>query len=231
MKKVGKNYNVVKSQIRPFDLILFRGDDFVSNTIRRLQKHQLGKGADAFSHCGVIVTTDILSHPNMEPGKLYIFESTMGGRLGQGVKNINGKTWLGSQIRDFDAVMVGYDASPDTRIAWLKIKKNPLDTHPINEVREKMAYLFGKYNNKLYEIHIINLFRAMFPSCRRRQFLRKQFLFCSELAALIYKKFNVLPKDCDPSNVVPADFIVQDNDHKVDYLKWGPMVYITVNHK
>lgn len=226
--KSGVKYDSIKHQLRPFDLILFHGGDFVSDFIRKLQQCRLGSGGELFSHCGMIVTTEVLSHPNMVDGKLYIWESTMSGRLGSGVKNINGETWLGSQIRDFDEVMEGYDAPPDTRIAWARLKVNPLDNMPLFEIREKMAYLFGKYNHKLYEVHVANLFRAMFPRLRRRQLFKKKFLFCSELVAIIYKKFNILPKDCDPANVVPGDFVVEDADHKVDRTKWETPVYMTV---
>jgi len=229
LHKPGTPYHQLKAQIRPFDLILFRGSDFVSDSIRKLQKKQLGKGADTFSHAGVIVTTEVLSHPNMVPGKLYIFESTMSGKLGGGVKNINNETWLGSQIRDFDDVMETYDNHKKTAIAWLKLKSNPLDNQPLDVIREKMAYFFGKYNHILYEVNISNLFMALFPKLRfcRCGSQQKQ-LFCSEVVALLYKKFGVLPEECVPTNVVPADFIVKDEDKQVDCNLWENYKTMTV---
>lgn len=227
--KDGESYNAVKHLIRPFDLIMFRGNDFVSNSIRKLQRKQLGKGAEAYSHCGMIITTEILSHPNMVPGKLYVWESTMGGKLGGGVKNINGETWLGSQVRDFDAVMASYDEPKDTQIAWGQLHDNPLDRMPLTEIRERMAYLFGKYNHKLYEVVIPNLFMGLFPRLRCfRAGNQKSQIFCSELVALIYKKFGVVSAGCKPADVVPADFVVQDQDGNVDFRKWQPLRLMTV---
>lgn len=228
VRKEGDSYESIKHLIRPFDLILFKGGDFVSNSIRKLQKRQLGEGADKFSHVGMIITSEILSHPNMVPGKLYIWESTMSGKLGGGVKNINGETWLGSQVRDFDEVISTYDKPENTAIAWGKLHDNPLDRLSIEEIRERMAYLFGKYNHVLYEVAICNLFRSLFPKLRCCHIgKRKNQLFCSELVALIYKKFKIVPDSCNPENVVPADFIVPDQDGNIDYSKWAPVKFIT----
>lgn len=86
---VGVSYSDYKQYIEPLDIVLFRGGDLVSNSIRFFEKERLGNGC--FSHSGIIVTRDVLFHPNMVPGKLYILESTVTGFLGCGVKNIDGK--------------------------------------------------------------------------------------------------------------------------------------------
>lgn len=73
-------YKNNRNKIKALDLICFKGGDPVSALIRGLEKAY--DGDDRFSHVGVIVTTEVLSHPKMKPGSLYILESTATGFLG-----------------------------------------------------------------------------------------------------------------------------------------------------
>ncbi len=223
--KPGLNYKEIKNQIRDFDLIVFTGSDFVSKTIMSLSKYELGKDAGHYSHVGMIITKNILDHPKMEDGELYIFESTMSGKLTDGVLNIEGESFLGSQIRKFDDVVKAYDSNPDTQVRWCKLLENPLDILQINDIRLTMAELFLKYNHRLYEVNIMNLFFAMFPSLRKFKYNYyddNRFVFCSELAGIIYRAFFVIPFEANPTDIVPADFMVTDEDKMVNCKKWQP---------
>ena len=74
-RKTGIPYKEIKSIIKPLDMILFRGGEVVSSTIRILEKLQAGNGD--WSHVGLVVDTTILPNiPNGKDDKLYIWEST-----------------------------------------------------------------------------------------------------------------------------------------------------------
>ncbi len=212
--------------LRDFDLVLFKGGDDVSGFIRGLERYQLGNGD--FSHVGIILTSKSLRFRNLEDNKLYIFESTMSGHLSDGVPNYTGHSYLGSQLRDFAEVLKAYDAPPHTAVAVRRIKDNPLDVMDINEVRERCSFIFGEWDHRPYQVVLWELFCAMFPSLRRFRIrvAEKQFVFCSELAAIIYKEFGIMPPNTVPSDVVPVDFVTQDQDHQVDRTKFEELQYI-----
>jgi hypothetical protein len=214
--KPGIKYETIKKEIQPLDLILFCGDDTVSHLIQRLSGRVLGPDASNYSHCGVIVTRDVLDIPALEPGKLYIFESTMSGNLTDGVKNIYNESFLGCQIRPFDEVVEAYDKPIGTKLNWCRLKDNPIKTTSILEIQQIMMECYNQYNGLLYEINLFQLFAAMIPilRCCRFNFFQNRFMFCSELAANIYKKFNLFTGN--PTNVVPADFVVHDVDNEVN---------------
>ena len=212
IEKNGLDYENEKKNIRPFDLVLFRGSDFVSSAIRRMSKAEMGGRYEAgqFSHVGMIVTRDVLDIPELEPGKLYVWESTVSGKLGGDVTNIDGKAFLGVQIRDFDAVMRSYDNSPKTAVAYSSLIANPIDSMPCCCIKTRMEDLYQTNNGKVYEINISDLFAAMFPKLRfiRSRILTDKFLFCSELVTLIYNSMRVFKEtNIRPENVVPADFV------------------------
>src|SRR5262245_63829703 len=108
--------------IQPIDLILFRGTDPVSHAICFLEAKKLGRGD--FSHVGLAVTREALDLPFLEPGKLYVWESTFSAPVGfwakftdrvpdretEGVR-------FGVQIRDLELVVPGY-ASSGGKVAW-----------------------------------------------------------------------------------------------------------------
>lgn len=223
--KQGVDYRTIG--LRAFDLVLFSGGKSgVSGFIQCLEKWRVGEGD--FSHVGMIITSEVLPFQGLKENKLYIFESTQSGNLTDGVVNIEGHAFLGSQIRDFDLVMKGYDSNPNSSIAVRRLIDNPLDTMNINNVKIIMSYLYGRYNHKMYEVDILQLFEAMIPSLRkfRSKKMEDKFIFCSELVATIYKAYNILPSDANPSDVVPMDFVAEDEDHKVDRTKFHPVQYI-----
>jgi hypothetical protein len=69
-------------QIKPFDLEVFKGDDFISRVIQVAQNllvEQKDQVNRRWSHVGVIVDRNVLPLPYMEPGKLYVYESVLSG--------------------------------------------------------------------------------------------------------------------------------------------------------
>jgi hypothetical protein len=255
VKKEGVCYaTLYRGHVRPFDLVLFKGDETVSDLIRFLSKRQHDTKdprykmvsrkrkhyADAFSHAGLVISREVCDDPRLEHGKLYILESNLSGKLTDGVLNVDGKTYFGVQIRDFDEVIEKYNAlSAETRVAVCHLNEHvdPLqrarrsDTEML-ALRLRFNKILRRYDGRRYEFNPLSLGSAAFTCLRGR--IRdesekllgsRDWFFCSELCAAVYRDLGVLPQRVDPRNVVPTDFLI-DNDHEVDGIVEDP-VYLT----
>lgn len=221
-RKEGALYSAYKKNIRPFDLVFFRGPDFVSTIIAYAEKKQLKRisefgydtDSDAYTHCGMVVTSDILDHPLIVEGKLYIWESTMTGNLApDGVKNITGRSFFGSQLRDLDTLIDAYDIPDNTSIAVSHFT-TPIEYH---EVKEKFTMIFHKYDAIPYEKDPIVMSASIFQCVRPIRDAEGESgedleMFCSELVARVYIELGFLPDTVVPSDVVPMDFLGFDTD-------------------
>lgn len=218
--KEGIPYENIRNTLKPFDLVLFSGGDFFSCLIKYIEEKNIrtskgGINRDIFSHVGMIVTSDIIDHSKILPGKIYILESTMSGKLGQNVYNINDDWFLGVQIRDFDVLVKEYDKPSNTKIAICGLNKYPtIDSN----LKEKFTKLYLSLEGIRYDANILSLLSVFMKKLRphRSQFerLTEDWLFCSELVALIYKTMGILPTNTDPKNVMPMDFLGVDNDEE-----------------
>jgi len=219
--------------IRPLDLVLFRGNDAVSGLIKFTSKRFLGmRSCDhVFSHIGLVVSRDIVDDPALEPGKLYVWESTLSGKLGQGVYSAHHpkKAFFGTQVRPLIELIEAYDKPDDTAIAIF-----PLDSstrrkiYKINDIFETeklndaFTPIFTRYNDRRYDANPCSLLGAMFPffrCCRstaEKGMDTEDWLFCSELVAHVFQDLGVLHKSVNPKNVVPVDLIGYDREHKRD---------------
>lgn len=202
-----KLYSDYKSQIRPLDLIAFKGGDAVSAFIRYLEKQTTGSGD--YSHVGVVVTTDVLDHPRMIAGRLYLLESTATGFLGCGVKNIENKSFFGVQITDLDKLVSKYDRSSQTAIAVCHLRSRNFEN---GVVRERLNDFWRRYAGRSYQFNMLSMLAAVFPWARTWQKQAEKVLggedwvFCSELACIAYQEAGLLDKDIVHEYVVPADF-------------------------
>jgi hypothetical protein len=211
-----------KKEARAFDLIFFKGGEIISDLIRYLEKERLGKEAGEFSHVGMIITTEILDHPKMKQGELYVWESTMSGFLSDDINNIEGTSFFGSQVRNLEELVKAYTSNKNTKVAWARLKENPLDTWNINILKEKFKTVFNKYNHKRYDASIVDLLAALFPCMRgvrdvcclpRHLLISKDWLFCSELCFAVYQSMGLYDNKHDAQNVVPADLLGYDEDN------------------
>lgn len=179
------SYFDIKDQLRPFDLVAFRGGDLISEMISTMEEYEIGVGA--FSHVGMIVTSDILpraKHGSKEfdlvPGHPYLFESTFTyaiGGLGDGIPDVvTGKGDFGVQLRDLEEVIPRYIKDEKCKIAWCRLKNNPFNEIPGEAeanlrrrrtiLRDSFTEFFRHYEDRLYQIDLQSLFAAMFPSLR-----------------------------------------------------------------
>lgn len=228
--KQGEKYQNIKNQIKPFDLVLFKGGDYISDFIRYVQylntdTHYNKKykvNSNQFSHVGLVVTNDILNDSSLDHGKLYIWESTMSGDLTDGVPNVLGESYLGVQLRELDLVVKNYDSNPHTQIAFASLKDDIYEKVMFDpDISNKFVKLFALYNGTRYDANLLSLYAAVDKEYRSKRDLIEEtlntqdWLFCSELVALIYKELHILPDSIDPKNVVPMDFIGFDDEDKV----------------
>lgn len=235
--KIGTLYGNARPDLRSFDLVLFSGDDSVSDLIKYLEYKQLKKPTSGdFSHVGMIVKSDILNHPNVEPGKVYVWESTMSGRLTDGILDVEGESFLGVQLRDFDAVIAAYDLANDTRVAYAHLTDNPLDSHDPELVRGQFTKLFNDLNGTRYDLNFVDLMSALYPvlrpfrSCCPCSAVSSDWLFCSEMVALVYKQMGIFPDAVNPRNVVPTDFLPGVEPGQVPCVIRPPTYLVTAPH-
>lgn len=220
ISKPGTKFSEIKNKVKPLDLIVFRGSEFVSDTISLMQKLVFGNGD--WSHCGIVITSDIIPIKNAVPGKLYIWESTMSGKLlGDGVNNVEtDKATFGVQIRDLESVINNYDNAPDTKIGWAPLINNPLLQLPGEkddtyfERKDKVIKLISDFDTKIgnatYDYNIMNLISTLMPCCSslsRNIFGNSDKYFCSELVANVYQMIGVIDKKIDPENVAPETLL------------------------
>lgn len=212
------SYEFIKNNIKPLDIIFFKGKEIVSKTIRLLQRIKLGVNKENnFSHVGIVVNNYIIdreTYPWLKDNKLYIFESTLSGKLSDGVLNVENKSFFGTQVRDLEQVIKGYSI-----LGWARLMDNPSDFIP--NFRDTFTEIFMKYNGIKYDVNMISLFSALFPSIRYiRNFAEKFFntqdyLFCSELCFKIYQELGLYSNEIDARNIVPVDFINEINKDEI----------------
>ncbi len=217
MDSLTKSYSELRSDFRDFDLVFFSGADAVSGLIKMLEKYTLDIAVDEslFSHVGMILTPSMIGHvKGVKPDHIYVMESTISGTFGQGIANINGKSFLGVQVRDLDALVSTYG---DERIGWA-----PLSAEHRNKINDNFGYynllfqdIFTKYNGIRYDANPTHLLGSMFQCLRcmnTQDDLTKDWLFCSELVTKIYQDLDLFPRNCIAEYVLPMDLLGHDKD-------------------
>jgi len=221
--KPGEAFSAIKPKMRTLDLLLFRGSDFISSMISKVEQTRTGSGD--YTHAGIVVlgTSFPPGHVLRSTDTIYVFESTQSGKLSDGVPAIDGKPKFGVQLRSLDRVVPSYDSSPNTMLAWCPLKEK---FRPPN-IDITWETIYNKYNGRTYNASAIDLAGAAIPLCRRIRESRlfktmqscyccccgcccsppKHWLFCSELVASIYKDYGILNSNVEPHNVLPVDFL------------------------
>ena len=206
-------------KIKPLDIIAFKGSEFVSDLIAKMQKKVLNPDLEKmYSHVGIVVTREILNDPLLEPGKLYIWEATIAGKLGQNVYSLHhpDSEFLGTLIRPLEELLLNYNKNNNAYYAWC-----PLTTYPVFSKLFQMKFtrLFQRYNDRKYDANPVSLFAALFKVCRPcRNSLEKKlgtenWMFCSELIAQVFQDLEMIPSTVVPNNVVPMDLLGFDNEY------------------
>jgi hypothetical protein len=218
-----ENFNIIKSNLQDFDLIFFSGDSFTSSCVKYCEKRQLDipVGNVVYSHVGIVLTSKVLKHPKVKEGTQYIWESCVSWG---GVKDIlYDETFLGVQLRELEPVIKDYYRSSgvNTVISLGLLQSNFRINLERNFNLTNFNIFFDKYNHTIYEIEPFNLLGSIFPFFRKQRneindeiIKSDSFIFCSELAALLYMQLKIYTSLVNPSNVVPMDIIGYDADKK-----------------
>jgi hypothetical protein len=239
--KEGYLYTKLFPHIKPLDLILFKGQDLVSDTIRLIEYVDLKNNwSDDYTHCGIIINRELLDDERLDPSKLYVWESTISGKLGGGVYNIQGESHLGVQVRDFEEVVKAYDEPNNTQIAWCRLNNNPWnDPEKSAEIKTKFREIFDKYNGIRYDLNFFSLFSSFYNRIRPfRKFVEivcrtNKWLFCSEHVALTYKELGLLPEETEERDVLPVDFITGVDEDKAipkHFVKYPVRLVTPIHH-
>lgn len=231
LQKLGAHYLDEKDKIESFDLILFDGKDVFSHLIKVMEKRQIERTSpdsedNLYSHVGIALRKDVL--PDIIPDDdVYIWESTLSGVLGEGVKNTDGKSFFGVQLRNFSQLIAKYDNSAKTRIAYAKLINRPSD-----EAIASFSELFKNVNGTRYELNPYEGISAFLPFFRKfrsevdRLCHTGRWLFCSELVTHVYKNLGLIDAQIDERDVVPQDF-VDDRTFQKKINVVGPPIVIT----
>jgi len=195
--------------IRPLDLLFFRGEDVVSETIIKIESLIDKMKVPLFSHVGVVVGKSILNIPELKDGVLYVMESTCSFSYPKGghpVPDIYGRRKLGVQIRPLDDVVKNYVGT----IYHGSLMHDPM-------VRDILPF-WEKFRNGMYDGNPISLLATIIPCLRPidREVVvventifsgEKPFVFCSELVAYLLIDIGLIPSSIDPAIVTPIDLL------------------------
>lgn len=205
-------------KIKPLDLVFFQGQEIMSKSIMTVESIVSKKRMSLYSHVGVVIDKTILPIPEVGEG-LYILESTLGIRYPKGgdvPKDIRGKGRFGVQIRVLEEVIMGYRGS---------IAIGPLIV-PVDKdlARERTMEIWNYYKDGRYAGDLLSLLSSAFsclrPPARITRHIYTEagriihvgepdvpYVMCSQLVCLLYQSLGLVPKDVDPENVMPLDFL------------------------
>jgi hypothetical protein len=227
-----QDYNTIKNKINSLDLIGFRGDGLISDAISILENFLVGNGD--FSHVGVALKGECLPSLNLDPNKIYLFESTilnfsLNGDTGTtATRDVpSGENKLGVQLRELETAYKEYLTRGECRVAWCPLTHNPLNRRAEEtmteyakrkgEIIKKIEKVYNKYKDSKYEFNPISLMSAMFSCCRKyrnaiESATTEDMQFCSELVARMYIECGIISPDKDARDVLPVDFFGCDKD-------------------
>ena len=175
------DYVQLVDKMRPLDIIAFNGADIVSDIVDLAQKYFLGSGE--FTHVAMVVTDEILPYKGLEPGKIYIWESTISGDpfgLSDDVVTMDtGKCYMGVQLRDLEEVLYKYLSNSGTSkafAAWCPLYNNPCNRKPVesdseyesrmHDVKTKFREIFDTYHHRSYELDVANMLASIYKPAR-----------------------------------------------------------------
>jgi hypothetical protein len=237
--KPGINYSEIRAKLKTYDIIGFRGSDFVADGISNMEKKYVGE--NYITHVGMIIRACDLpgESPQYSADKIYILESTASGAednilaqfVGMVPSVIDNKGHFGVQLRDMDILILQYDMPEKSRLLWLPLK----DSIPRPQANSAtLQTILNKYIGVFYDGSPINLVAAINPKvrCLRDNCVFKtlrdlccgcicgtkpsEWMFCSELVAQIYVDIGIFTIDINPSDVLPVDFLPRDSSTTMD---------------
>ncbi len=229
------------NNIRPFDLLVFKGGDGISNIIRSLER-KFTK-LDTVSHVEIaidFVHCTAMKAKNAADGRLFAWGSTMSGKLNDGVNDAEtGGATFGVQLRDLRDELIAYSRNPNANVGYARLISNPVSREAGEDeahYNNRMEHLTGKVNDAYqryihrgYDANPMALIGAIAPRTRVLRRLCECFsparinnlLFCSEFVASLYIDLGIITDATDgvvdgqllnPKDIVPVDFVGGESD-------------------
>ena len=229
-------------KVRPLDLLVFQGGEFVSNIISFVEKE--GDGTGSVTHVGVAINDSFCPLIKISPklglasGRMCTWESTMSGPLNDGVYDAETDTsFFGVQIRDLEEVITGYLQNPKANIGLCRLKNNPCFPLPDEswsdylsrsaDLIQKIETAYKNYNGTRYNPNFLDLLASVFPKLRPfrnledetlgKLFGMNKWLFCSEFVTVVYEAVGIISPSSskeEPNyrDVTPVDFLPNVDD-------------------
>lgn len=236
----GRDIERFLDEVRPLDLIVFKGSEFVSNAITAMEQYKTGIGS--VSHVEVAISRVWCTKLQVVDDRMCSWGSTLSGPLNDGVNNLEtGGSTFGVQVRDLREIVREYLATPGANVGVCRLSHNPTEQLPgesmsdyldrVAKLRESLNNAYDKFNGQHYNADPLALMAAIFPSLRGLRDLTeealeaagfsKSWLFCSQFAAALYIEIGVIDDTTDgridgkipkPEDVLPVDFVGGDAD-------------------
>lgn len=253
--KPGEPYSRARDRLRTFDLLFFRGKGLFAEAILRAQlKSAPSTGRDEVpTHVGMVVRGEQfpVGSPYRAPGAVYVFESTSSGKASASLHattrggrvveargappSVAGTSFSGTQLRNLDEVMEGYDGREGTWVRWAPLRDSVRESRGLDADGEaSLQYwneVFRELNGRHYAWSVIELLASVFSCCRAfrgcNERLRaccvgccskgcapcrrcadnaaSEWQFCSELVSRVYIAYGLLAADANPEDVTPLD--------------------------
>lgn len=207
------NYHILKNNMKSLDLLLFRGDDIISDTISDIsrQRQQISFKETISSNCNTLLRTNdfthagLIIHPSLLPdcgldhNKLYILESTFSHKI-IGMNNgptdyLTNEYFFGVQLRDLELVCHSYIKNDKTKIMWLPLSLTP----KINN----FSLIFNNYHKRPFLTEKIIDFQQITPELMlmAKSILNETLLLtilknafsCVNLVVSIYSDIKIIP--------------------------------------
>lgn len=254
-KSLRREWTSMRGDVRPLDIIFFRGADFISRAISKIEEKMTGCGE--YTHVGMVVDGELLPGLGLNPAKKYVWESTMSSPFSlfssDGVLDEQtNRGFFGVQIRDLDDLVEEYLKPEGTSMAWGKLLNNPWEVFDNRQnISDTFLTIFKLLNHTSYDYNPLSLLSAAFPCLRflrdkkeeeeddetsvrsinrreAKKLVSDDMLFCSELVASVYCKLGVLGDHVDPQNALPVDFLGVDTDKEIKRMVEGPLIIKSV---
>ena len=217
------------NNIRPFDMLVYKGNDMVSKTLRKIQKFTTGSGEA--SHVEIAMNQEYCYRIRTLEGKkeLYTWGSTMSGAFNGGVNDAETLSmFFGVQFRNLKEVIKSLSGSADVGVCRLidnpiERKENESDDDyaaRMKLLKKKMSKLYKKYNKRSYNTDPVALTTALFPVLGKLGQIKHKSnkgLFCSEFVSHVYIDLGIINDetdgvkddviDIDPAVVLPVDLM------------------------
>ena len=204
--KEGVPYIDIRASLKTFDVVAFRGKGPISSLIKQAEGlFRIGGHTDEYTHVGLIIRGGDLPirSPLRDPERVYIFESTLGGWLGDQVQSVDGAAYAGAQLRDLDTVVAMYDRRRGNSLDWLSLH----DYYRPNTIESVVAHILSRHGRSRVGAFGRGLHRL--PAvCGPTALHARPFLYqsCAELVANVMKDIGVLPPTVEPARTAPADW-------------------------